>query len=205
MFYKGSEEQDFIRSEILSRYQKVIKDPKIRKFLSPEFAVGCRRPTPADKFLASIHEPNVAVITRAATKMVANGIVDEGTTNEYDAIVCATGFNTSFVPRFPIIGRKGKNLQDVYEQSLEAYMGLVIAGFPNYFCFAGPVSPIANGSVFPGTAMQSSYLRKVLTKMQLENIRTMEITQQSQDQYNEWVQNRMQDLVWTSGCKSWCK
>ena len=205
MFYKGSKEQQGIRSIILERYKDVIKDVKLREFLSPDFDVGCRRPTPADGFLTAIHEDNVAVITHAVERMVPTGIDDRGTIKDYDAIVCATGFNTSFVPRFPILGRQGRNLQDVYRKKLQCYMGIAVAGFPNYFCFSGPISPIANGSVFPGTAMQSAYLRKVLVKMQEQNIQSLEVAADAQTEYNAWVQKQMHGLVWTSGCASWCK
>jgi cation diffusion facilitator CzcD-associated flavoprotein CzcO len=62
-------------------------------------------------------------------------------------LVAATGFNTTFRPRFPIIGRNGVNLQDAWQEHPESYLGLGVAGFPNYLIFLGPNTPISNGSL----------------------------------------------------------
>lgn len=194
-----------MRSAILDRYKDIIADPELREFLSPSFAVGCRRPTPADGFLAAIKQRNISVITAPATQMNSDGIIHQGEVKRYDAIVCATGFDTSFVPQFPVLGRNGKNLQTEWQVALEGYMGLFVASFPNYFCYSGPISPIANGSIFPATGMQSDYLRKILLKMQAQNIHSLEVQQWAQDQFNEWAQDQMKDMVWSSGCRSWCK
>jgi cation diffusion facilitator CzcD-associated flavoprotein CzcO len=57
--------------------------------------------------------------------------------HDFDAIVCATGFEVSFKPRFPLIGCGGENLQDRWTQDIpKAYMSLMVDGFPNYFCMS---------------------------------------------------------------------
>lgn len=51
-----------------------------------------------------------------------------------DAIICATGFNTSFIPRFPLIGENRENLQDVWRNDYpKAYQGIMVTGMPNYY------------------------------------------------------------------------
>lgn len=37
-----------------------------------------------------------------------------GENKRYDVVVCATGFDTSFIPRFPVLGCDGLNLQDIW-------------------------------------------------------------------------------------------
>jgi cation diffusion facilitator CzcD-associated flavoprotein CzcO len=83
----------------------------------------------------------------AIEKVTSTGIVAGGLESPADVIVAATGFNTSFKPRFPIIGRKGINLQDIWDKDPVSYLGTGVSGFPNYLVFLGPNTPISNGSL----------------------------------------------------------
>jgi len=38
--------------------------------------------------------------------------------------ICATGFDSSFKPRWKIIGPKGNNLQDDWAEKPESYLGI---------------------------------------------------------------------------------
>lgn len=105
--------------------------------LIPSFPVGCRRITASSSYLNSLTASNVSVITSPIRSLVAPGIeLEDGEVMECDAIICATGFNTSFIPRFPILGQDGMNLQDLWSEKLggpAAYMSCMVEGMPNYF------------------------------------------------------------------------
>ena len=62
-----------------------------------------------------------------------------------DVIICATGFDTSYLPRFPVIGSNGQSMAEVWKDEPTSYLGLAAPGFPNYLIFAGPNSPVSNG------------------------------------------------------------
>lgn len=104
------------------------------KALVPDFAVGCRRLTPAVGYLECLSEENVRLVTDPIDSIVENGVkTATGEILEIDVLVCATGFDVGFCPSFPIIGRKG-NLQDLWKENLpRAYMSTSIPDFPNYF------------------------------------------------------------------------
>ena len=57
--------------------------------------------------------------------------------NVVDVILCATGFDTSWVPRFPIIAN-GINLQDMWSSKLESYLSIGAPHMPNYWMTGGP-------------------------------------------------------------------
>lgn len=57
----------------------------------------------------------------------------DGQFYQVDAIVCATGFDCSFRPAFPVIGRNGHDLRDVWQETPVHYMSVAVPGFPNYF------------------------------------------------------------------------
>lgn len=107
---------------------------KLIEKLVPDFPFGCRRITPSPAYLAAFHKSNVQVVTDGIKSVYEKGLITtENEKIEVDAIVCATGFDVSFCPRFPIIGRKG-NLQDIWTRELpSSYMSMAVPGMPNYF------------------------------------------------------------------------
>jgi len=109
-------------------------DAHLIKSLIPEFPVGCRRLTPGVGYLESLTAENVQVVAEKISEVCPEGIkFADGELVEVDAIVCATGFDVSFVPRFPMIGEHG-NLQDIWREKLPAaYMSCMVSGMPNYF------------------------------------------------------------------------
>jgi len=104
------------------------------KALIPDFPLGCRRMTPGHAYMQAITKPNVEIRATGMKRFVPEGIeLDSGEVLKVDAIVCATGFETSFCPRFPIIGREG-NLQDQWrKETPKAYLSCAVAGLPNFF------------------------------------------------------------------------
>jgi cation diffusion facilitator CzcD-associated flavoprotein CzcO len=56
----------------------------------------------------------------------------DGTTIIVDAIICATGFDTSYKPSFPLVGFE-KDLRDLWKHEPTSYFSIAAAGIPNYF------------------------------------------------------------------------
>jgi cation diffusion facilitator CzcD-associated flavoprotein CzcO len=86
--------------------------PPLATSLVPSFPVGCRRITPGEAYLKSLLASNVSVIAEPV-QICAHGIkLKREEIISLDAIICATGFDCSFVPRCPLLGEHG-NLQDI--------------------------------------------------------------------------------------------
>lgn len=62
-------------------------------------------------------------------------------------IVCATGFNYSFIPPWELIGRDSRRLDEGWKDTAEAYFATCAAKVPNYFIFGGPNYPVGHGSL----------------------------------------------------------
>ncbi len=109
-------------------------DEKLCKALIPTYPLGCRRMTPAPGYLEAVRSPNTVLITERIASIVREGIqLESGEIIKLDAIICATGFDTSFTPRFPLVGRRG-NVQDIFrEETPRSYMSCALSGVPNYF------------------------------------------------------------------------
>lgn len=109
-------------------------DERLCQALIPNFPLGTRRMTPAPGYLEALRKDNVEVVVGDIRRFVADGIeMASGEVLKVDTIICATGFDISFRPRFPLVGREG-NLQDKWsEDTPKAYMSCAVAGMPNYF------------------------------------------------------------------------
>jgi cation diffusion facilitator CzcD-associated flavoprotein CzcO len=113
---------------------KLKGDPTLLKHLIPDFAVGCRRPTPGNGYLEALTDPKVNVVTEEISEIVPKGIkLKSGKVIEVDTFICATGFDISFAPRFPLIGRNGINLSEQWKTRPEAYLSMAAANIPNHF------------------------------------------------------------------------
>lgn len=74
------------------------------------------------------------VVYSGVQSFTQSGVIsDSGSNHDGDVAICATGFDTSYVSRYPIYGPSGRNLQTEWAESIMGYMGVGIAEFPNSF------------------------------------------------------------------------
>lgn len=233
VFVKGSPEQRDARARFEARMREVIQDPRLQEALIPDFEVGCRRVSPGEPFLRALQEANVEPVFAAVEKVSADGIVAGGVSRKTDVIVAATGFNTSFRPRFSIVGLDGVDLCDEWKNTATSYMGTGVAGFPNYLIFLGPNTPISNGSALGKASCSlfcycsssgedvsteranssptgpieatSDYFIRLLRKMVRQRVKSFTVKPECQADFDLHTQTLMQDMVWTGTCRSWCK
>lgn len=128
------EQEEAVRFSINEMTEKLGRDSPLLKHILPDFAVGCRRPTPGNGYLEALTKPNVRVVTDHIVEIVPEGIkTATGEIIKVDIFVCATGFDISFCPRYPVVGQKGIQLGDQWKVKPEAYMSLAAPNFPNHF------------------------------------------------------------------------
>jgi cation diffusion facilitator CzcD-associated flavoprotein CzcO len=73
------------------------------------------------------------VVTTAIQAVTKTGLLmADGSNLEADAIICATGFDTSFRPWFPVVAFD-HDLREVWKEEPAAYMSIAAAKVPNYF------------------------------------------------------------------------
>ncbi|KAF5008035.1 hypothetical protein FDECE_5656 [Fusarium decemcellulare] len=184
-----------------------IDDPQTLKALLPtEYKAGCRRFTPADPYMEALNQPNVELVSTPIERVEGNAIITtDNQRRAYDMIVCGTGFEP-YTPRFPIKGRGGANLSDLWsaEGGYESYLAVTVADFPNFFVFNPPICPV-NGSAYPGIERASDYMIKVIDRLQKDRLRSVCIKRSAQAAFNRWVQSRMPEMVWAGPCSSWYK
>lgn len=225
--HTASAEQKAARDMFANNMKKRLGDsPKGRALydmLIPEFPVGCRRQTPGPGYLEALLQENVETRFDDIAYFTEDGIYTKsGDHLHFDVIVCATGFDTTFKPRFPVVGRNGVYLAEKWTNDEPmAYFGITVPDMPNYFSmlhptrspepaltlvvFIGPSSPISNGSLVQGIQMMGVYIWKCIDKIQSECIKSLTIQEAATRDYYTHIQKFLERTVWVGGCRSWYK
>ena len=174
--HRGTKEHDGARVVFEGDMKKRLgKKPEIIDHMLPKFPPLCRRLTPGPGYLEALTADNVDVIPQKIVSIDETGITTEdGTHRAVDAIIAATGFDTTFRGRFPIYGRKGQKLQDRYLNRPETYLSVCTDGFPNYFQSLGPNAGLGNGNLLIIIEKIQQYIGEVLRRLATDNIRTIE-------------------------------
>ncbi|KAL8293255.1 hypothetical protein RQP46_000949 [Phenoliferia psychrophenolica] len=183
--------------------EKLPGRPDLAEMLIPDFAVGCRRLTPGGGFLEALMKDNVTLTNSGVKSVTENSIVTaDGKNHEVDVLICATGFDLSFKPRFELIGRDGVDLRDKWDPRPTAYLSALTSSFPNYGTVMGPGAPLAQGSMIPSTERIAEYFIQLLFRMSTEPILSIEVKPEVEKELWEHYQEQLKLMVWTSSCSS---
>ncbi|KAF2725703.1 FAD/NAD(P)-binding domain-containing protein [Polychaeton citri CBS 116435] len=206
VFFKDTDSQKEAQDTYRARMAEFIKDKRLLDGFTPTFGVGCRRVTPGDPYMEAIQKENVDVHFTHVESCTENGVVGgDGIEREVDTIICATGFDVSYRPRFPIIGQNGVELAEKWRECPESYLGLAVPDMPNFITFVGPTWPVENGSVMGPLDDVGKYAVQIIKKMQNENIHSWVPRQDVTDSFNDHVQEWIKHTVWKDDCRSWYK
>ncbi|KAI0198402.1 hypothetical protein F4808DRAFT_462870 [Astrocystis sublimbata] len=206
IFLRGHQLQHDTLAYMQTQMKDKLGDEHLESKLIPTFSVGCRRFTPGINYLESLTKPNVEVVIGKIDSITERGCLsDNGKEYPVDVLICATGFDTNFRPRFPIVSHQGENLQDKWARDPQSYLGVAAASIPNYFTILGPSSAIGNGPVLFGVETQVDYICKFIDKYQTTNIKMFHPKEEAVRDFVEYKDNFMKGTVWTDNCDSWYK
>ena len=102
-----------------------------------------------------------------------------------------------------VTGAGGRTLREAWQDGAEAYLGISVAGFPNFFLLYGPNTNLGHNSVVYMLESQIRYVLQAVRLLARGDARTVDVRPDVQRGYNEWVQDRVTETVWNRGCTSW--
>lgn len=204
---RGSKEQFGIRKLFTMDMKKRLSTkPVVAEGLIPDFPPICKRLTPGPGYLEALSADNVETIRTPIERVNRTSIVtSDGQEHPVDVIVCATGFDTTFLGTFPIYGRGGIHLQDKRQDRHCSYLSLSVDEFPNFFQSIGPNGGLGNGNLIIMLEYIAEYLAKCLRKMSTENILTMEPKKSAVDNFTAYCEAFHKRTVFSEVCDSWYK
>lgn len=183
-----------------------IADPELRRCLTPDFRLGCKRILRSNTWYPAIAQDNVELVTSPLRAVVDDGILDEqGVHHAVDTIIFATGFHVTDPPIAERIeGRGGRVLSEVWAGSPGTHLGMSVAGFPNLFFLLGPNTGLGHNSVLLMIEAQIAYLRRLLDHRAQVAAAAVEPTPQAQAAFVAEVDRGTEGSVWAAGgCRSW--
>ncbi|MDX1805009.1 MAG: NAD(P)/FAD-dependent oxidoreductase [Alcanivorax sp.] len=204
----------FRRPALLRQIQKLgeahirmaIKDPALRKKLTPDYTLGCKRVLMSNNYYPALNQPNVDVFATGLREVRGNTLVgQDGSECQVDTLILGTGF---FVTEPPIadhiFNNDGESLSQMWKDGMQAYRGTTISGLPNAFMVLGPNLGIGHNSAFIVIEAQINYIISTLTTMREQQLSRVEVKDTVQKTYNRKVQKDLQGTVWnTGGCSSY--
>ncbi|KLT38493.1 FAD/NAD(P)-binding domain-containing protein [Cutaneotrichosporon oleaginosum] len=185
---------------------KLARKPEIAAAILPDFPVGCKRLSPGPGYLEALCEDNCGLVTDKIESFTPRGIrTADGTEHELDIIVCATGFDVTFIPAFPIIGRGGINIQELWAKESRTYLGMFAPEMPNAFNVLTTQAAAGSGSLLVVLEQQCAYITKMIGKCQRDGYRSFAPRRKAVDDFLKYTDAYFGRTVLTSSCRSWYK
>jgi cation diffusion facilitator CzcD-associated flavoprotein CzcO len=188
--------------------RKSVRDPELRRKLTPDYGMGCKRPSVSNRYLRSFNRDNVELMTEPIDRITPTGVTTaDGAERDVDVLVLATGFRMASDPenfrRTPVRGRNGFDLATHYaENRLRAYEGVSMPGLPNHFMIFGPYGWTgASWHVLVQTA--SRHIIRVIEEAKRRAATATEVTEEATDRFHRLVEKRMSHSLWfLSNCST---
>lgn len=189
--------------------KKAVKEPTLRRRLSPDYRIGCKRILLSNSYYPALARPNADVVASGLKEVRGNTLVAaDGTEAEVDAIVFGTGFHVTDMPvARRIKGADGRTLAEHWSGGMEALRGCTATGFPNFMTLIGPNTGLGNSSMILMIESQLNYMVDYLRTLDAlaagGTKAALDPKPEAVQAWNAHVQDRMRRSVWNSGCDSW--
>lgn len=186
------------------KIRKEIRDPALRTAVTPDYQAGCNRLLLSNDWYPALDRDHVSLHAEGVRKVTPTGLIlTDGTEVAADVIVWCTGFTaTEYLAPIDITGRDGRELHTEWKDGPEAYLGISVSGYPNLFMIYGPNTGSLTNTIIFLLEKQARYARLAIEKI-TETGRWMDVRADAQAAFNERLQQRLNETVFTSGCPGW--
>jgi cation diffusion facilitator CzcD-associated flavoprotein CzcO len=187
------------------RQLRVISDPELRARCVPDYVMGCKRVVFSNDWYPALTRPNVDLITDSIDWIVPDGLATaDGTIRPADVIIYGTGFQaTQFLTPMQVSGRGGARLHEAWRDGAQAYFGITVSGFPNFFMLYGPNTNLGGNSIIYMLEGQIGYVLGALQALDQHRLAWLDVRPDVQEKFNVWVQSASRTSVWETGCHNW--
>lgn len=187
-----------------SYLMRKVADPGLRAKLLPDYPLGCKRPLMSREWFPTFALPHVHLETSPIVEFTEHGLrTADGAEHEVDTVIYGTGFKAAdYLASLDVYGSAGRRLHDEWRHGAEAYLGTLVAGYPNLFILYGPNTNGVNSILFIHE-VQTAFIRRLLAAMDERKAHTIEVTAEAQNRYNAEIQAAMAGTVWLANCNNY--
>ncbi len=133
-----------------------------------------------------------------------SGLRTKNTTNTFDALVLATGFDamTGALLNIDITGKDGVTLQQAWAHGAKAYLGLAVASFPNMFVITGPGSPSVLANMVLACEQHVEWISNLMQYARDKGVTTIEADSTAQETWAAHVTESANNTLYVQA-NSW--
>jgi cation diffusion facilitator CzcD-associated flavoprotein CzcO len=205
-FDLGNRRQAERRAACIAFIESSVADPSVRASVTPGYPWGCKRVVLASTYYTALNRENVALVPHAVTSVTRSGVVDEtGAERAVDVLVLSTGFQpTSFLATLDVRGAGGISLREAWRSRTAAYLGITVAGFPNFFMLYGPNTNGA-GSIIAQLERQAEFSVRAVARIERGRWRYVDTDRAALDRYVTWIDRQLaaHASAMDSGCTNY--
>jgi len=186
---------DIVAEMIRAKIRSIVKDPGTAETLCPkDHYFGTKRPCLDTGYFDTYNLPHVRLVDLRKQPIVSiteDGIETADESFGFDAIVYATGFDamTGALVAADVTGRDSLSLKEKWAAGPSTYLGLMTAGFPNFFMLTGPGSPSVLSNMAVSIEQHVDWVAGCLKDMREEGLDTIEPTELAESGWNQHVQD----------------
>ena len=206
-----SKRQRELRAACLAFINRSIDDPAVRAAVTPQYPWGCKRVVLASTFYQAFNRPNVELVPHEVTRVTPTGLVDAaGAERQVDVLILSTGFQpTSFLNGIEVKGRDGRGIHDAWQGRPSAFLGITVAGFPNFFILYGP-NTNGGGSIIHQLERQAEVAANAVRRLERGRVfwrpvRSIDTRPAAQRRWVSWIDHRLATAAsaMDSGCNNY--
>jgi cation diffusion facilitator CzcD-associated flavoprotein CzcO len=173
-----------------------VADPVLRAKLTPNFPIGCKRQLVSNEWFDTLIRPNVAVIDTPIAAVTETAIkTSDGAERAVDVIIYGTGFTpTDYLQPMRVAGLGGRDLNQAWREGAEAYLGIAVTGFPNFFMLYGPNTNAITSIVYM-LECQSRYIVDCIRALRARDAAYMNVRAGRQARFVAMLQRRIAPTV----------
>ena len=189
----------------LAKWQirRAIKDPELRRKVTPKDAFACKRIMLTDDWYPTLTRENVELVDERIEAILPHAI-RAGRERPADVLVLATGFAThAFVAPMEITGPHGRTLAEEWGEVPRAYLGVTVPGFPNLFLIYGPNTNGGSGSIVGTIEAGMRHVIAALRELERRGARTIEVRREAAEAFDSSLREALAGTVWHAGCRNW--
>lgn len=176
----------FVRDKI----RGMVDDPEVAEQLVPfDHPYGTKRPPIDTDYYKTFNRDNVTLVNvRKAPieEITEKGLRTSDQAYDLDVLVFATGFDamTGSLLNMNVTGSNNRTLAEAWEGGPRTYLGLQVAGFPNFFTVTGPGSPSVLTNMPVAIEQHVEWIADCIEYLNSHKLSRIEATDSAQE---DWV------------------
>jgi cation diffusion facilitator CzcD-associated flavoprotein CzcO len=185
-------------------YRLQVRDPDVRRRLTPKYEIGCKRPSVSNKYLRTFNRPNVELVSERIARVTPRGVqTEDGREREVDVLILATGFRMATDPENyranPVRGRNGFDLATFYaENRVRSYESVSLPGLPNHFMIFGPYG-WTGGTWHVLVETAATHILRVLDEARRREASVVEVRPEAAERWTRFAVERLSRSLWQAG------